>query len=260
MKKLLFIPLITLATFTYSQECTAVTEIEEDFSSFTAERLPQKCWTSSPNYPNAYVIPEQHLQAYSLFAVDVPIYFVSPEISEFTKDHKLSFDAYITEKTYPGTSGTVQVGTLTDNTDIESFVAVTEPFELLSSESAERYVDIKITPSTTAKFIVFKFIPRINHAALTLDNVTYKKEDGNLGVDDLKVVQKPTLYPNPVIDVLNIKYKTGVISYEIFDLTGRKVAAGKNSDRINVSNLSKGNYIINIVTKDGNTTSKFIKK
>lgn len=258
MKKLLFIPLIALATFSYAQDCTAVTEISEDFSTFTSDRLPQKCWSSSTSYPYAYVIPNSHLQAYSLFAPNVPIYFVSPEISEFTDSQKLSFDANITSGAFPGTSGTVQVGTLTDRDDMNTFVAITGEYELVAQENAIRYENISIGTSPTAKFIAFKFIPRNTHAALGLDNVTFG--EGSLGTDDIRKVQKLAVYPNPAVDVLNIKANSKVLSYEIYDLTGRKVGAGNNSEKVNVSNLSKGNYIINIVTKDGNTTTKFIKK
>ena len=259
MKKLLFIPLIALATFSYAQECTPVTEINEDFSTFANDALPQKCWSSKVTETSrGYVIPNSHLQAYSLFSPNVPIYFVTPEISEFTDTQKLSFDAYVTGGSFPGSTGSIQVGTLTDKNDITTFVPITEAYELVAEENKVRYENVALGSSTTAKFIAFKFTPRINHMAMTLDNVTFG--EGSLGTDDIRKVQKLAVYPNPAVDVLNIKSNAKVLSYEIYDLTGRKVGAGNNSDKVNVSNLSKGNYIINIVTKDGNTTTKFIKK
>jgi len=254
MKKLLFIPLIALATFSYAQDCTPVTEINENFSTFTGENLPQNCWSSDQPRPRAHVdLGRQSIQAYSYSTPGVPIYIITPEIQEFTGTQKLSFDSFVTGGI--STQGTMQVGTLTDKNDITTFVPITEVYNM--NTSVVRY-DINVEASTTAKYIAFKFNATVMHTSMTLDNVTFG--EGSLGTDDLKVVQKPTLYPNPAVDVVNIKANSKVLSYEIYDLTGRKVGAGNNSEKVNVSNLSKGNYIINIVTKDGNTTTKFIKK
>ncbi|WP_333661204.1 T9SS-dependent choice-of-anchor J family protein [Chishuiella changwenlii] len=258
MKKLLFIPLIALTTFSYAQDCTGVTEINEDFNSFTGGDLPQNCWSSDQPRPRAHVdLTRKSIQAYTFFNPNVPIYIITPEIQEFTGSQKLSFDAFVTGEGM-STQGTMQVGTLTDKNDITTFVPITEVYSLVAEGKQVKYENILIEASTTAKFIAFKFNSASPHTAMTLDNVTFG--EGSLGTDDLKVVQKPTLYPNPAVDVLNIKSNAKVLSYEIYDLTGRKVGAGSNSDKVNVSNLSKGNYIINIVTKDGNTTTKFIKK
>ncbi|MEG0925309.1 T9SS-dependent choice-of-anchor J family protein [Chryseobacterium sp.] len=95
------------------------------------------------------------------------------------------------------------------------------------------------------------------------------------GVDDFKVTTTGTLatsevsktsasaisvYPNPTTDVLNINSKEKVNNIEIYDISGRKVPAELNGDKVNVRNLNPGSYIINIETKAGKTTDKFIKK
>lgn len=94
-------------------------------------------------------------------------------------------------------------------------------------------------------------------------------------VDDFKVTTTATLgtsetsaksssaisvYPNPVSDVLNIKSKEKVDNIEIFDISGRKIPADQNNNKVNVGNLNPGSYIINITTKAGKTSEKFIKK
>ena len=53
------------------------------------------------------------------------------------------------------------------------------------------------------------------------------------------------------------------VSYEIFDMSGKVSKKGNISEiqkEINVSSLSKGNYIINVKTEKGNKAIKFIKK
>lgn len=261
MKKHLFISLIALATTTYSQECTPVTEINEDFSTFNHPKgaLPQNCWSNIITGSSlAYAIPNSHLQAYAYFSANLPIYFVTPEVAEFTENHKLSFDTLIANSSFTGNLGTIQVGTLTDRNDASTFVPLTEEYELVAPTEIVHYENISLGSSDTSKFIAFKIMPRINHLAVNLDNVVFKDE--SLATKDIKVIDRPTLYPNPAIDAINIQANSKVLSYEIYDLTGRKVGAGNNSEKINVSNLPKGSYMINIVTKDGNTTSKFIKK
>lgn len=71
-----------------------------------------------------------------------------------------------------------------------------------------------------------------------------------------------TLYPNPTTDVLNISSKNGlnVSEIRITDMTGKVVKVQKDASNVNVSNLAAGTYLIDITTKEGKATSKFIKK
>ncbi|MDN3692951.1 T9SS type A sorting domain-containing protein [Chryseobacterium tructae] len=95
---------------------------------------------------------------------------------------------------------------------------------------------------------------------LILDNVKIT-QTGSLGTAESKVSKVETsLYPNPATDVLNIKSKGKVNAVEIYDVSGRKVSADLDGDKVNVKNLNPGSYIISIETKEGKTTEKFIKK
>ncbi|AZB11194.1 T9SS C-terminal target domain-containing protein [Chryseobacterium sp. G0162] len=75
-----------------------------------------------------------------------------------------------------------------------------------------------------------------------------------------KAASVTSVYPNPVSDVLNIKSKEKVNGIEIYDISGRKVSADLDGNKVNTKNLNPGSYIINIETKEGKTTEKFIKK
>ncbi|RRA94647.1 T9SS type A sorting domain-containing protein [Paenimyroides viscosum] len=70
------------------------------------------------------------------------------------------------------------------------------------------------------------------------------------------------MYPNPATDVLNISSKKGLNASEvrITDMTGKVVRTQKDATTVNVSDLSAGTYLIDITTKEGKATSKFIKK
>jgi hypothetical protein len=81
-----------------------------------------------------------------------------------------------------------------------------------------------------------------------------------LGTSDIKNNEQVGIYPNPSTDFITIKSKSEIISTEIYDATGRKVSGQSKTDKIDVRNLLPGSYILNINTKAGKTSTKFIKK
>ena len=71
----------------------------------------------------------------------------------------------------------------------------------------------------------------------------------------------PTLYPNPVINNLNIFSIAGIEKVEIYSLTGVLVkSAGANIKTINMSNLAHGSYLVRVVTEQGIFKQTIIKK
>jgi hypothetical protein len=78
------------------------------------------------------------------------------------------------------------------------------------------------------------------------------------------------LYPNPVADILNIKFGANEVSpanIEIFDYTGRKVhesadnlVLGNNQIQINVSRLTAGVFILRIQTLNNSWSACFVKQ
>ena len=72
-----------------------------------------------------------------------------------------------------------------------------------------------------------------------------------------------SIYPNPVKDILNIDLKSDKGSVKIFDLTGKlvKTADLNQSGTIDVSQLTKGMYLVEMIL-NGNTkvTKKIIKE
>lgn len=71
---------------------------------------------------------------------------------------------------------------------------------------------------------------------------------------------RATIYPNPTSDNFIIDMENEVKSIEIYSLQGQKVLSS-NSNNVNVSNLSKGIYLIQIEDKnDSISTQKLIVK
>jgi hypothetical protein len=61
------------------------------------------------------------------------------------------------------------------------------------------------------------------------------------------------LYPNPAENTITIKAKSGIVSYKIYETNGRLVvnrkAAGETGLEVNIENLVRGTYIVEIESK-----------
>ncbi len=84
--------------------------------------------------------------------------------------------------------------------------------------------------------------------------------ENNLAVKDTNA-QQVQVYPNPTVDVLNITKVTDKATYSIYNMAGQAVNNGKVvNNKVQVSQLQKGVYII-VVDNNGDVTKvKFIKK
>ncbi|RXM51033.1 MULTISPECIES: reprolysin-like metallopeptidase [unclassified Chryseobacterium] len=69
------------------------------------------------------------------------------------------------------------------------------------------------------------------------------------------------IFPNPVSDILNVTQISSKAQFSITNMAGQKVMSGQISDnKISVSRLSTGAYIISIEDKGTTSNLKFIKK
>ncbi|HAR72054.1 MAG TPA: hypothetical protein DCR77_01405, partial [Flavobacteriaceae bacterium] len=71
------------------------------------------------------------------------------------------------------------------------------------------------------------------------------------------------IYPNPVVDVLNIETDTNRNSIKIIDLTGKIIDSYSINEKkisLQVNLYPKGIYIVEVENEKGKTISKFIKK
>lgn len=92
------------------------------------------------------------------------------------------------------------------------------------------------------------------------DNIKVNNE--NLAVADIKKTNIK-LYPNPVKDILkiNIADNENISEINIYNASGQKLKTVSKQTEINVENLAKGFYLIDIKTNKNKTyNSKFIKQ
>lgn len=86
----------------------------------------------------------------------------------------------------------------------------------------------------------------------------YKTYQAYLGLDEL-AQSKIRIYPNPAKDFIIISSDEKLKSAAIYDNLGRLIKM-ENSDKLDISGLVKGSYLIQIKTKSGETIQKLIKE
>lgn len=92
-------------------------------------------------------------------------------------------------------------------------------------------------------------------------------EDYTLSIGTLAVSNtdksQARVYPNPVVDVLNIEAASKVSNVQVYDLSGKIVSSHALNDvknQVNLSKLTPGVYIVNIQTEKGIQSVKIVKK
>ena len=84
----------------------------------------------------------------------------------------------------------------------------------------------------------------------------------NLGVKDLKK-SSSKIYPNPTVDFIQLDSDENIEKIKVFAHDGRLVVSlevNSKSHKLDVRNLSTGNYIIALESKNNTSKHKFIKK
>ena len=91
-----------------------------------------------------------------------------------------------------------------------------------------------------------------------LENIFSLNEVSNAtGISSTEQGAGVSVYPNPVVDVLNF---TTPCNVAVINLMGVTVKQAENVSNLNVSDLINGQYIIKLTTEDGTSTAKVIKK
>jgi hypothetical protein len=94
---------------------------------------------------------------------------------------------------------------------------------------------------------------------LTSDIITV-----NVGVEEMALEDQLNIYPNPVTDVLNVQWKNTNESanLSIRDLSGRLVLSERVANGnavLDLSNLSSGNYILELQTEESSLRKQVVK-
>jgi len=102
---------------------------------------------------------------------------------------------------------------------------------------------------------IYLDITNFEGSVATLSNTTLS----NSNFDQVEI----NIHPNPASNFLHIESNQAEITgIEVFDLKGKQVMQSKSTslDKVDVSQLSKGMYLLKLSTSQGELTKKFIKE
>lgn len=80
----------------------------------------------------------------------------------------------------------------------------------------------------------------------------------SLGVEDEILNSDIKVYPNPAKSIINISSSLNITKIELYNLLGQKVVESTQTTQLDVSNLNKGLYFLNVYSKKGRGTKKII--
>lgn len=82
----------------------------------------------------------------------------------------------------------------------------------------------------------------------------------SLGTNPFKM-ETLTTFPNPVEDMLQFKTNENVVKIEVYDITGRILSShAVQENKVDLSALKTGNYMLKVFTENGITNCKIIKE
>jgi len=85
--------------------------------------------------------------------------------------------------------------------------------------------------------------------------------NSSLGTNDSINIDFDFAYPNPVKDILNFKTEHSILKIEIYDIAGRIINSNKVSEnKVDLSVLKTGNYLLKLYTGKGIINTKIIKE
>lgn len=97
--------------------------------------------------------------------------------------------------------------------------------------------------------------PALNGLAFSIEGETV------LGVGEVFNSNKLlTVYPNPTADYLVLASKSEIKNVSVYDISGKKLNVNFDGEKLDVRNIKAGSYLVNVESKDGKKTEKFIKK
>ncbi|MFD0777680.1 T9SS type A sorting domain-containing protein [Flavobacterium myungsuense] len=98
-------------------------------------------------------------------------------------------------------------------------------------------------------------------ARITFNNIAVHGTQVTLAVVE-NTILKFSIYPNPFSDIVNIIGINGNASFNLFTIDGKLIKKGKleENNQINLNDLSKGLYLLQLTSDGKAETKKIIKK
>ena len=100
----------------------------------------------------------------------------------------------------------------------------------------------------------------VDTGTLEIDRVVVNNSNTPLSQESLLLNQEISLYPNPVVNKLNIDSNLEIQKVEIYNLNGQLVKTFENIENGDISELNSGVYLVKIHSPENSITKKIIKQ
>ncbi len=150
--------------------------------------------------------------------------------------------------------------TITSNTDWH--VSSNQSWLTLSNSAGSNNTVITLTAQANPTASTRTAIVTVEGAGVTTLTITITQDVGTTGIDDI-TKESVSMFPNPVTNELTINELIPNSIISIFGLNGKLLInrfAKSRSEKIDVSSLAKGIYLIKVTDKKAIKTSKLIKQ
>jgi hypothetical protein len=184
-------------------------------------------------------------------------WLISPQIQLLATGNSLSFWAKSCDSNFGNEKFTVYVSTTDTNT--ASFTAISANPVSSPADSAWHLYTYNLDSYAGQNVYIAITCTSHDQFGFAIDDF---KVVGNstLGTSEIKTNDDISIFPNPATDFLTLKSSVKIKNVEIFDVSGKKINAELQGDKIEVRNLPLGSYLLNVKTEGRNYTQKFIKK
>ncbi len=127
----------------------------------------------------------------------------------------------------------------------------------------DRAGNLYVISNTTERLGVWA-MPKPDNTFITSSPSMYRISVIRAGIDQIENDKnKIIVYPNPAQDFVKIQSENNMQSVELYDLRGRLISnetVGIQNHEINISDLSKGVYLLKIKTNNSTETIRLVKK
>lgn len=183
---------------------------------------------------------------------------ISPAITLPANANNFNIRYYISMSNWEGIMTSYEVRVSTTGTDIEDFTNLIHTETGSSMDSSYNYAERLHSLSDFAGqtiYIAFHNMTAQGGDAMWIDDITVG------AVLDIESAEEANIaiYPNPVRDMLTVNGEN-VKNVEIIDVNGRVVLNSNRAGQIDMSELSDGVYMVRVMSENGVSTKKIVKK
>jgi hypothetical protein len=273
MKKgLLFLIIgLFLSTFTFAQLVSETFETQPTVTSGTHPSVTISGWLNHATVGTRTWLARQYgdpvnryaqATAYNSTDASNVYWLVAPGVNmNLSTGESLSFDynsgydngfalAVLYSNNFDGTTGGIATATWTDITS--SFTIPAGPTDTYGTIAAAGSLNVSAYTGTV--YFAFRYTGAATGTTTTVqvDNIVLS---GVVGIDEVNLFET-AVYPNPVSDILTISEASNIT---VASITGQIVIKANNTTSVDMSNLTKGMYIVTIENREGVRSEKIFK-